>query len=80
MLAIILLIWLFLALGMQPPRSLQTLVLQVGETDRDEFVKIISKMGGVEDILLLEGEDLAYVKVDKQRVDLSSLQPYFNRK
>jgi predicted MFS family arabinose efflux permease len=79
-LAIILLIWFCFALGMQAPRSLQTLVLQVGETDRGEFVKIISKMVGVEDILLFEGEDLAYVKVDKQRVDLTSLRPYFNRK
>ena len=79
-LGIMLIMWFFYALKMQAPRSLQTLVLQVGETDRGEFVKIISKIAGVEDILLLEGEDLAYVKVDKQRVDLTSLRPYFNRK
>jgi hypothetical protein len=28
---------------------------------------------------LIEGEQLAYIKVDKQRVDMQSLKPYFNR-
>ena len=44
------------------------------------FEKIISSMAGVEDILLVEGEDLAYVKVDPKSVDMANLQPYFNRK
>ena len=72
-------IWWMLALGLQSPRALQTLVLQVGDTDHQEFAKIISTITGVEDILLIEGEQLAYIKVDKQRVDMQSLKPYFNR-
>jgi len=54
-------------------------VLQVGDTDHQDFAKIISTITGVEDILLIEGEQLAYIKVDKQRVDMQSLKPYFNR-
>lgn len=80
LLAFILLIWLWVAFGMQTPRPLKTVVLYVADKDRDEFVKIISSMAGVEDILLIEGEDLAYIKVDQQSVDMASLQPYFNRK
>lgn len=77
-LAIILLIWFFFALGMQSPRPLQTLVLQVGDRDPREVVKIISTITGVEDILLIEGEELAYLKVDKQTVDLDRLKPFLN--
>jgi hypothetical protein len=51
----------------------------VGDTDHQDFAKIVSTITGVEDILLLEGEQLAYIKVDKQRVDMQSLKPYFNR-
>lgn len=80
LLAFILLIWLWVAFGMQTPRPLKTVVLYVADKDRDEFVKIISSMAGVEDILLIEGEDLAYIKVNQQSVDMASLQPYFNRK
>ena len=80
LLASILLIWFCFALGMQTPRPLKSLVLQVPNKDRYEFEKIISSMAGVEDILLVEGEDLAYVKVDQKIVDMASLQPYFNRK
>jgi MFS family permease len=77
-LAMILLIWLVVALGMQAPRPLQTLVLKVGDRDPQEFLKIISTMAGVEDILLIEGEELAYLKVDKKTVDLERLKPFLN--
>jgi hypothetical protein len=63
---------------MQSPRPLQTLVLQVGDRDPREVVKIISTITGVEDILLIEGEELAYLKVDKQTVDLDRLKPFLN--
>ena len=75
----ILIIWWLLALGLQSPRALQTMVLQVGDANHQDFAKIISTITGVEDILLIEGEQLAYIKVDKQRVDMPSLKPYFNR-
>jgi predicted MFS family arabinose efflux permease len=79
LIGLILLLWVFLALPMQSPKALQTLVLQIGDKNPNEFAKIISNIVGVEDILLVEGEDLAYVKVDKTTVDLPSLQPFFNR-
>ena len=62
------------------PKPLKSLVLQVPDKDSNEFKKIISSIVGVEDILLIEGEDLAYLKVDPKVIDMAILEPYFNRK
>ena len=75
----ILAIWCLVALGLQTPRALQTVVLNVGDMAHDNFAKLILKVPGVEDILIVKGEQLAYAKVDKKTVDMSSLKPYFNR-
>ena len=79
MVAVVLAIWWFLSLSLKSPRPLQTLVLEVGEIEHRDFVKIISNIVGVEDILVVEGESLAYAKVDKKTVDMTSIQPYLNR-
>jgi predicted MFS family arabinose efflux permease len=77
--AVVLSIWWFLSLSLKSPRPLQTLVLQVGEMEHRDFVKIISNITGVEDILVVKGEALAYAKVDKKTVDMPSIKPYLNR-
>ena len=79
MVAVVLAIWWFLSLSLKSPRPLQTLVLEVGEIEHRDFVKIISNIVGVEDILVVEGESLAYAKVDKKTVDMTSIKPYLNR-
>ena len=79
LLGLMLLFWCFVASSMASPKPLQTLILQVGETKASDFVKSISNIVGVEDILLIEGEDLAYVKVNKNLIDLNSLEPFLNR-
>ncbi|MDA9569962.1 MFS transporter [Porticoccaceae bacterium] len=79
-LGLMLLFWCFVASTMASPKPLQTLILQVGEIKANDFVKSISNIVGVEDILLIEGEDLAYVKVDKNLIDLKSIEPFLNRK
>ena len=75
----ILALWWLVCLGLKSPRPLKTLVLTVCELEHTYFTKIVSNIAGVEDILLLEGERLAYVQVDRLQVDMSSLQPYLNR-
>jgi len=77
--AVVLTFWWFLSLSLKSPRPLQTLVLQVGEMEHRDFVKIISNIVGVEDILVVKGESLAYAKVDKKTVDMTSIKPYLNR-
>ena len=70
--------WLF-ALGLQTPRPLQTVVLRVADMAHEKFAKLILNVPGVDDILVIEGEQLAYAKVDKKTVDMAGLTPYFNR-
>ena len=79
LLAAILAIWCLVALGLKTPRGLQTVVLNVGDMAHEKFAKLILNVPGVEDILIVKGEQLAYAKVDKKTVDMSSLKPYFNR-
>ena len=76
---LILLIWAFVSVGLKSPRPLQTVVLSVGSMEQQDFLKIVSNVTGVEDILLVKGEHLAYVQVDRLQVDMPSLQPYINR-
>lgn len=68
LLALISLVWLLLALGLDAPRSLQTVVLNSGAMDHEDFAKLILNVPGVEDILVVRGEQLAYAKVDKKTV------------
>ena len=75
----VLAIWWWVCLGLESPKPLKTLVLAVGGLGHADFTKIVSNIAGVKDILLLEGERLAYVQVDQRQVDMSSLQPYLNR-
>jgi predicted MFS family arabinose efflux permease len=77
--SLILLAWAFVSTGLQSPRPLQTLVLSVGNLEQQDFLKIVSNITGVEDILLVKGEQLAYVQIDRLQVDMPSLQPYLNR-
>jgi predicted MFS family arabinose efflux permease len=78
LLALISLVWLLLALGLDAPRSLQTVVLNSGAMDHEDFAKLILNVPGVEDILVVRGEKFAYDKVDKKTVDMAGLKPYFN--
>ena len=78
LLALISFVWLLLALGLDAPRSLQTVVLNSGAMDHEDFAKLILNVPGVEDILVVRGEQLAYAKVDKRTVDMAGLKPYFN--
>ena len=77
--SLVLLAWAFVSTGLQSPAPLQTLVLSVGNLEQQDFLKIVSNITGVEDILLVKGEQLAYVQIDRLRVDMPSLQPYLNR-
>jgi|TARA_B110000305_G_scaffold214750_1_gene251705 predicted MFS family arabinose efflux permease len=77
--SLVLLAWAFVSIGLQSPRPLQTLVLSVGNLEQQDFLKIVSNITGVEDILLVKGEQLAYVQIDRLQVDMPSLQPYLNR-
>jgi MFS family permease len=72
-------VWWLAALGLEAPKALQTVVLNTGDMAHEDFAKLILNVTGVEDILVVRGEQLAYAKVNKKTVDMSGLKPYFNR-
>ena len=72
-------VWWLAALGLEAPKALHTVVLNSADMGHEDFAKLILNVPGVEDILVVRGEQLAYVKVNKKTVDMAGLKPYFNR-
>ena len=77
-LAGVLVFWAIFALWLESPRTLQTFVLSSGDMPQHEFAERILNIHGVEDILAINGEKLAYAKVDRKVIDMSKIEPYFN--
>ncbi|MBS3804485.1 MAG: MFS transporter [Oleiphilaceae bacterium] len=77
MMAVVLVLWLGVALTMSKPSHAASFVVQlkaaaglsVGEVDQG-----LRSLPGVEDVVILEGEQTAYLKVDRQRFDKSRLE------
>ncbi|MFL3646140.1 MAG: MFS transporter [Cellvibrionales bacterium] len=78
LLAMVLLGWLIVSIGLQTPRALHTYVVNSGGVEQQDFAKRMLNIAGVEDILVVEGEQLAYVRVDRKIIDLASIEPYLN--
>ena len=78
LLAMVLLGWLIASIGLQTPRALHTYVVNSGVVEQQDFAKRMLNIVGVEDILVVEGEPLAYVRVDRKIIDLASIEPYLN--
>lgn len=77
--SVVALMWLFFSVGLQSPRPLKTLVLPVAERNQQDFLKIISNVQGVKDILFVKDEAFAYVQIDQSEIDMQRLQSYLNR-
>lgn len=76
LLAAIALLWLVAGQGLVQPLAAQTITLRVGTEAPDLFAQRITAIEGIMDLMLIPGEELAYAKVDKNRVDWQSLQPF----
>ena len=77
--SVVALMWLFFSIGLQSPRPLKTLVFSVAERNQQDFLKIISNVQGVKDILFEKDEAFAYVQIDQSEIDMQRLQSYLNR-
>ena len=77
--SVVALMWLFFSVGLQSPRPLKTLVFSVAERNQQDFLKIISNVQGVKDILFVKDEAFAYVQIDQSEIDMQRLQSYLNR-
>jgi len=72
-------IWLLLVLTMRKPRYLSSLLLKVGPiTDRaaEQLAANLSRVPGVEEVTVIAADGVAYLKVDKSRLDESALLAY----
>jgi MFS family permease len=71
------LVWLALMAGMAPPRHLVSEVVALDEGHHEDALETLmekfAEVAGVEEVLVVPEERLAYLKVDRQRLDQDAL-------
>jgi len=66
-------IWLFISFGLAQPRYLTSLVLSLPEMqETDEWTSKLLAIRGIEEVVVMPEQQLAYIKVDKQQVDAAA--------
>ncbi|MEN8168639.1 MAG: MFS transporter [Pseudomonadota bacterium] len=74
-----LLLWLLVAATMRPPRYLVSELIRVGEQSTDSAAALeqeLMRIPGVAEVSVCTEDGVAYMKVDKKRVDMDVLQRY----
>ncbi|WP_168015506.1 MFS transporter [Halomonas salinarum] len=70
-------LWLVVLYGMPTPRHLSSEVVALGERTHDDALETLmerfAEVAGVEDVLVVPEERLAYLKVDRQQLDSEAL-------
>ena len=68
--------WLLLSLTMKPPRHVANLLISIANMQQSEqrFTSALLDIDGVEEVRLNDNDQVAYLKVDSQKIDLPSLQ------
>lgn len=77
--AALLLVWLLVAATMRQPRYLVSELLRVGTQTAESAValeKKLMELAGVVEVSICTEEGVAYMKVDKQQVDMAALQRF----
>ena len=70
---LILLLWAYLAQTAPEFRLLDSLVVQIGPSPDSDCRAQLAAVEGVEEVVIFAGETIAYLKVDKQRLDQAAL-------
>lgn len=68
------LVWLAVAWSMQPPRFLASVLIPLRHHDGATIAAKLRAVGGVAEVLIVESENTAYLKVDQRLVDRKALQ------
>ena len=71
--AALLLVWALVAAFMERPRHLSSVLVSVADDDLDAAELRLRSLAGVEEVVLIEEERVAYLKVDGQRFDRGDL-------
>ncbi|HEV8077059.1 MAG TPA: MFS transporter, partial [Marinobacter sp.] len=67
-------LWWLLALAMRPPRYLASMLLALHGKQAAEVTASLQAIDGVEEVLVVESEQMVYLKVDNARVDRERIQ------
>ena len=68
-------IWLFISFGLAQPRYLSSLVLSLPENRQtDEWTSQLLSIHGIEEVVVMPEQQVAYVKVDKQQINDAARQ------
>jgi len=68
-------IWLLISFGLAQPRYLSSLVLSLPENRQtDEWTSQLLSIHGIEEVVVMPGQQVAYVKVDKQQMNDTARQ------
>lgn len=79
LLVLAMLAWLLLALTMAPPRFLHSMMLSLPPCSTEEAAQLaqcLQQVQGVEEVVVLATQGLAYLKVDKECLDERRLQDF----
>jgi predicted MFS family arabinose efflux permease len=68
-------IWLLISFGLAQPRYLSTIVLSLPDgKETDEWTSQLLAIRGIEEVVVMSEQQVAYIKVDKQHIDDSVRQ------
>ena len=69
-------IWLLVSFGLSQPRYLSSLVLRLPEDNKqtDEWTSQLLAIRGIEEVVVMSEQQVAYIKVDKQLIDEAARQ------
>lgn len=73
-------LWLAVAVGMQAPRQVSSLLVKVGALNRDEASRLSGRLlqvSGVAEAVVLAEDGVAYLKVDRDTLDRTALSALF---
>ena len=68
-------VWLLISFGLAQPRYLSSMVLRLPEHKQtDEWTSQLLAIRGIEEVVVMSDQQVAYVKVDKQQIDDATRQ------
>ena len=63
-------VWLLISFGLVQPRYLSSLVIRLPESKQtDEWTSQLLAIRGIEEVVVMPDQQVAYIKVDKQQID-----------
>ena len=68
-------VWLLISFGLVQPRYLSSLVIRLPESKQtDEWTSQLLAIRGIEEVVVMSDQQVAYLKVDKQQIDEAARQ------